>query len=180
LLLSAIYRGKGDLDRASRVVSEAAARFDRSVPQGHSVFAGLMRQRALNAQAAGDNGAALSYSSQAIAILEASVKTRGVYKLPPFLVCRSEIELQLGRLEDARTDAVRAISLLRDGRQPETPSINFGRAYLTLGRVLQAQGKHADARAAFRSAADHLRKALGSDHPDARSAEEQATGHEHL
>jgi hypothetical protein len=81
--------------------------------------------------------------------------------------------------EDARTDAARAISLLRDGGQPETLSINFGRAYLTLGRVLQAQGKLADARAAFRSAADHLRSALGSDNPDARSAEEQANGHEH-
>jgi hypothetical protein len=50
---------------------------------------------------------------------------------------------------------------------------------LTLGRALKAQGKHAEARAAFRSAADHLRSALGSDHPDARSAEEQANGHEH-
>jgi tetratricopeptide (TPR) repeat protein len=66
LLLAAIYRGKGDRDRASRMVSEAAARFDRSVPSGHSVFAGLMRQKALNAQAAGNIGAALSYSSQAI------------------------------------------------------------------------------------------------------------------
>ena len=179
LLLAAIYRDKGDRDRASRMVSEAAARFDRSLPSGHSAFAGLMRQRALNAQAAGDIGAALSFSSQAIAILEASVKIRGVHKLPPFLLCRSEIALQLGRVDDARTDAARAISLLRDGGQPETPSINFGRAYLTLGRVLQAQGKHADARAAFRSAADHLRSALGSDHPDARSAEEQANGHEH-
>jgi len=174
LLLAAIYRGQGDRDRASGMVSEAAARIGRSLPPGHSAFAGLLRQRALNAQAAGDIGAALSFSSQAIAILEASVKIRGVQKLPPFLICRSEIALQLGRVDDARTDAARAISLLRDGGQPETPSINFGRAYLTLGRALQAQGKHADARAAFRSAADHLRSALGSDHPDARSAEEQA------
>src|SRR4029077_19950288 len=149
------------------------------LPPGHSAFAGLMRQRALNAQAAGDMDAALSFSSRAIAILVASAKIRGVHKLPPFLICRSAIELQLGRVDDARTDAARAISLLRDGGQPETPSVNFGRAYLTLARALQAQGKHADARAAFRSAPDHLRSALGSDNPDARSAEEQANGHEH-
>ena len=57
LLLAAIYRDKGDLDRASRMVSEAAARFDRSLPPGHSAFAGLVRQRALNAQ--GSRGPAL-------------------------------------------------------------------------------------------------------------------------
>ena len=56
LLLAAIYRDKGDRDRASRMVSEAAARFERSLPAGHGAFAGLMRQRALNAQAAGDIG----------------------------------------------------------------------------------------------------------------------------
>ena len=91
-------------------------------------------------------------------------------------MCRSEIALQLGRVDDAQTDAARAMSILRDGGQSETPSGNVGRAYLTLGRVLQARGKHADARAAFRSAAEQLRNALGSDHPDTRSAEEQA-GH---
>jgi serine/threonine-protein kinase len=179
LLLAAIYRGKGDRHRASRMVSEAAARFESSLPSGHRAFAGLLRQRALNAQATGDIDAALGFSSQAIAILEASAKIRGVHKLPPFLMCRSEIALQLGLMDDARTDAERAISLLRDGGRPETPSINFGRAYLTLGRALQAQGQLAESRAAFRSAADHLRSALGSDHPDARSAEEQANGHEH-
>ena len=179
LLLAAIYRNKGDREGAFRMVSEAAARIERSLPPSHSIFAGVMRQRALNAQAAGDLGAALSFSSQAIAIVEASVKIRGAYKLPSFLICRSEIALQLGRIGDARTDAERALNLLREGGQPETPSINFGRAYLALGRALRAQGKHADARAAFRSAADHLRSALGSDHPDARSAEEQASGDEH-
>src|SRR5262249_43595961 len=141
LLLAAIYRNQGDRDRASRTVSEASARFERTLPPGHSVFAGLLRQKALNAQAAGDISAALTLSTQAIAIVEASAKIRGVQKLPSFLICRSEIALQLGRVDDARTDAVRAMSLLHETGQPETPSINFGRAYMTLGRVLQAQGK---------------------------------------
>jgi tetratricopeptide (TPR) repeat protein len=156
------------------MVSEAAARLERSLPAGHSAFAGVLRQRALNAQAAGDLAAALSFANQAIAIVEASVKVHGVHKLPTFLICRSAIALQLGRVDDAQADAARAISVLRDGGQSETPSVNVGRAYLMLGRALQAQGKHADARAAFRSAAENLRNALGSDHADTRSAEEQA------
>jgi tetratricopeptide (TPR) repeat protein len=178
LLLAAIYRDKGDLDRAARTVSEAAARFDRSLPPGHGIFAGLARQRALNAKAAGDLPAALSFSNQAVAIAEAASNSRGLHRLPPFLICRSEVELQLGRVDDAQTDAARAVSILRDAGDSEAPSINFGRAYLTLGRALQAQGKHADARAAFRSAAEHLRNTLGSDHPDTRSAQEQANGHD--
>jgi tetratricopeptide (TPR) repeat protein len=158
-------------------VSEAAARFDRSLPRGHIAFAELARQRALNAKAAGDLATALSFSNEAVAILEASVKIRGLHKLPSFLVCRSEIALQLGRMDDAHADAARAIRILRDAGQSEAHSGNVGRAYLTLGRALRAQAKFSDARAAFESAAEHLRKALGSDHPDTRSAEEQANNH---
>jgi serine/threonine-protein kinase len=177
LLLAAIWRDQGHLDRAARLVSEAAARFDRSLPRGHIAFAELARQRALNAKAAGDLPTALSFSDEAVAILEASVKIRGLHKLPPFLVCRSEIALRLGRMDDAQTDAARAIRIWRDGGQSEAPSGNVGRAYLALGRALRAQGKDTDARAAFESAAEHLRTALGSDHPDTRSAEEQANNH---
>jgi serine/threonine-protein kinase len=173
LLLAAICRDQGNLDCAAKLVSEAEARFDRDLPRSHIAFAELARQRALNAKSAGDLAAALSFSNEAVATVEASIKIRGVHKLPSFLVCRSEIALQLGRLDDAETDAARAIRILRDGAQSEAPSGNIGRAYLTLGRALRAQGKHHDARAAFESAAEHLRKALGSDHPATRSAEGQ-------
>jgi len=173
LLLAAICRDQGNLDRAAKLVSEAAVRFDRSLPRSHIAFAELARQRALNAKAAGDLTAALSFSNDAITTVEASVKIRGLHKLPSFLVCRSEIALQLGRLGDAETDAARAIRILRDGGQSDVPSGNIGRAYLTLGRALRAQAKQADARAAFESAAEHLRTALGSEHPDTRSAREQ-------
>ncbi|HEY1338032.1 MAG TPA: serine/threonine-protein kinase, partial [Bryobacteraceae bacterium] len=154
LLLAAIYRGKGNLDRAAGVVSQAAVYFNRNVPPGHSLFAGLARQRALNAAAAGDLRAALSFANEAVTIAEASIKIRGAYKLPPFLVCRSEIELQLGRVDEAQTDAARALSILKDGG--EAPSGNLGRAYFALGRALDAEGKHTEARTAFRSAAEHL------------------------
>jgi tetratricopeptide (TPR) repeat protein len=174
LLLAAICREQGKLDRATRLVSEAAVRFDRSLPPGHIGFAELARQRALNAKAAGDPVMALRFANEAVAALEASVKHRGLHKLPSFLVCRAEIALQLGRLGDAETDAARAIRILHDGGQSEAPSANIGRAYLTLGRALRAQAKHAEARAAFASAAEHLRAALNSDHPDTRRAEAQA------
>jgi eukaryotic-like serine/threonine-protein kinase len=174
LLLAGIYRAKGDLDRAGVAVSEAAARFDRSLPAGHGLFAGLALQRALNARAAGDLPAAWNFSNQAVSIVEASIRTRGAHRLPSFLMYRSDIALQLGHPDDAQADAARAISILRNGG--EAPSGNFGRAYLTLGRALEGQGKQVEARAAFRNAAEHLRNAFGPDHPDSRSAYEQANG----
>jgi Tetratricopeptide repeat len=51
---------------------------------------------------------------------------------------------------------------------------DLGRAYLTLGRALQAQGKRDESRAALRSGAEHLQNALGPDHPDALAARQLA------
>jgi tetratricopeptide (TPR) repeat protein len=176
LLMAGVYRGKGDLNHAVRMVTEAGTRFDRSLPAGHGAFAGLALQRALNAQAAGDLAAALDFSNQAVAIAEAAIKVRGAHRLTGFLLNRSDVELQLGRAGDAYADASRVISILREAGQLEAASSNLGRAYEKLGRALQAEGKPTEARAAFRSAADHLGKALGPDHPDTRKAEAQAKG----
>jgi eukaryotic-like serine/threonine-protein kinase len=174
LLLAGIYRGQGDLDGAERALSEATVRFERSLPPAHGAFAGLALQRALNAQAAGDLLSASNFSNQAVAITEASIKVRGAHRLLRFLLYRSDIALQLGRLDDAQKDAERAISILRDNDELQSPSGNAGSAYLRLGHALQAQGKLIGARAAFRTAAAHLRTAFGPDHPDTRSAEERS------
>jgi serine/threonine-protein kinase len=176
LLLAGIYRAKHDLNHAAEMVSQAAARFDRSLPPGHGAFAGLALQRALNARAAGDLSTAWKFCNQAVSIAEASIKTRGAHRLPSFLIYRSDIALELGRAEDAQRDAARAISILRTGDESQSPSGNVGRAYLTLGRALDGQGKQVEARAAFRTAEEHLRKAFGPDHPDSRSAQAQANG----
>jgi serine/threonine-protein kinase len=173
LVMSGIYREKGDLQGAGRAVSQAAALFERSLPPGHAAFAGLTLQRALNAQAAEDLPAALRFSNEAVAAVEASVQLRGAHRLPPFLIGRSGIELQLGRPDDAHADAARAVAILQRTGQSKAPSSDVGRAWLALGRALQAQGKPAEAQAAFRSAAENLLGALGLDHPDTQSAREQ-------
>jgi hypothetical protein len=176
LLLAGIHRAQGDIGRASVMLSAAAARFQRTLPPGHGAFAGLALQRALNARAAGDLSTALRLSNEAVAIAEASSNIRSAYRLPQYLICRSDVALQLGRTDDAHNDAVRAISVLRSAHHSEAASASFGRAYWMLGRTLQAQNKQVEAAAAFRSASEHLRNALGPDHPDTRSALEQALG----
>jgi len=176
LLRASIYRSQGDLDRAARMLSEVEPRLRRTLPDGHIAFGSLALQQALNAQAAGDLPAALDLSNQAVTIGEASVKAgrQGAAYLPIFLVRRSDIERQVHRTDEAAADAARAVSLLQAAAQPGTSSSNLGRAYLALGRALQAESKLDEARAGFRSAAEQLQSTLGPDHPDSRSARQFA------
>jgi tetratricopeptide (TPR) repeat protein len=176
LLRAGIYRGKGDLDRAAKMLSEVEPRLRRNLPAGHIAFASLASEHALNAQAAGDLSSALNLFNQAVAIVEASVASgkEGGEKLPIALVRRSDIKLQLGRPDDAVADANRALSILHSGAKSGTVSTAIGRAYLALGRALQAQGKRVEAHATLRSAAEHLQNALGPDHPDTRAARQLA------
>jgi tetratricopeptide (TPR) repeat protein len=90
--------------------------------------------------------------------------------LPVLLVRRSTLELAAGNSDQAAADADRALHLLQASIEPGTFSEHLGRAYLALGLALQAQGKSDDARAAVRSAAEHLEKALGPDNPECRRA----------
>jgi hypothetical protein len=47
---------------------------------------------------------------------------------------------------------------------------------MALGLALRAQGKHDEARAAGRSAVDHLEHALGADHVETREARQLGEG----
>ncbi|HEY6376320.1 MAG TPA: protein kinase [Edaphobacter sp.] len=168
LLRSQIYTDRGELPRATAMLDEVEPRLRRGLPAGHIAFASLASDRAVIAQARGDLEAARDLSSEAVAISEAAMKDGrlGGDYLPTFLVRRSDIELQLGHADQAEADAARALSLLQASAQVGAFSSTLGRAYLTLGRGLQSQGKRDEAHAAFRSAAEHLENALGPDHPD--------------
>ena len=72
-------------------------------------------------------------------------------------------------------DASRVVSLLQKSAEPGSYSRDFGHAYLTLGRVLQAKGKSDEGRTAFQSAAEHLQIALGSENPETLQAKRLAS-----
>ncbi len=172
LLRASIYRDKGDLRSAGQILSEVEPRLHRLLPAWHVAFATLASERALNAQAAGNLSLALKLSEQAVTIVEELVKTgrQGADRLPLVLTRRSDVELQSRRLDEAVADAARAVRVLQKSIEPGTFSSTFGRAYLSLGRALQAKGKGDEARAAFRSAVEHLESALGPNHPDTQAA----------
>ncbi|QNI33574.1 protein kinase [Alloacidobacterium dinghuense] len=172
LLRALIYTDRKDLGRATAMLNEVEPRLRRGLPPGHIAFATLASNRALIAQARGDLSAALEDSNEAVAISEAAMKAGhlGGDYLPIFLARRSDVELQLGHLDQAEADATRGLSMLQASAQVGMFSSTLGHTYFTLGKVLQAEGKSQEAHIAFRSAAEHLQSALGPDHVDTRSA----------
>ena len=148
----------------------------QGLPAGHIAFASLASNRALIAQSRGDLQTALELSNEAVAISEAAMKAGrvGGDYLPTFLVRRSGVALQIGHADQAEADSARALSLLHTSTQVGAFSSTRGRAYLTLGYALQAEGKGNEANAAFCSAAEQLQPTLGTDHPDTIRARQLA------
>ncbi|HKE09390.1 MAG TPA: protein kinase [Candidatus Acidoferrum sp.] len=171
-----IYREQGNLDRAEAMLSELEPRLRKVYPPGNLAFATLETERGLVALARGDAPSALQHTNQATEITEAGIKAGlgGEDYLARVLMPRSDIERQVGRADDAARDASRAVAILQKTAEPGAFSSYLGHAYYTLGLALQAQGKMEAARAAFRSAAEHLQASLGAEHPDVRSAVQQA------
>jgi len=176
LLRSSIYRMRGNPTRAAEMLSEAETRLRRILPAGHIAFAALALQRALIAQSRGELQQALALANEAVAGAEASIKAgrQGSDFLPAMLVSRADIQLQLHQPDAAAADAARALTILQQFAQPGVFTAQLGGAYLAQGRALQIQGHPDQAGAAFRTAAKHLERALGPDHPDTRLARQLA------
>jgi serine/threonine protein kinase len=174
--LTRIYREQGDYAHAKTTSAEWESVLRRGFPPGHYGNASLTSERSLIAQGEGNPVTALRLASDAITMDEKAIKNggQGAHLLPVLLVRRSTLELAAGNPDQAAADADRALHLLQASIEPGTFSEHLGRAYLALGLALQTQGKREDARAAVRSAAEHLEKALGPDNPEFRKAYEVA------
>ena len=171
-----IYCEQHDYARAEAMLKEVEPRLRKALPPGHYAFASLASEYSLLALGRRDVPTALKLANQALAMDEAAIKAggQGIEFLPFLLQRRSEIELEAGQANVAVADATRAVDLLQQSVQPGAFSSWNGRAYLTLGNALKAQGKYDEARAAFRSAAEHLNSALGPDHLDSRTTRQLA------
>jgi tetratricopeptide (TPR) repeat protein len=173
LLISiAIDVARGDAALGAAHLAEVEPRLRRDLPAGHIAFASLTFYKALVAQARGDLPAALDSISAAIAMAEANTAGggQGADYIPTFLVRRAGIEIALARFDDASADAARALKLVQDAAPPGMLLSTLGRAYLALARALEGQGRQQEARAAARSALEHLKDAVGSEHSDTRAA----------
>jgi tetratricopeptide (TPR) repeat protein len=163
-----VYRDRRDFVRAHLLLADLEPRMRHLLPPEHYAFASLASDKGLLAQAEGHLETALQLADEAVVIDQASIARGGqcAAYLPTLLMRRSAAELASGKSEQAAEDAGRALELLQSTTATGKSSSNLGRAYLAVGRALQALSKLEEARGAFRSAAEQLEGTLGVDHPD--------------
>jgi eukaryotic-like serine/threonine-protein kinase len=171
-----VYREAGDASRAAEMISEVEPRLRRALPPGHIAFASVLSEKALNTSAKGDPPAGLELMDQAVALAEGAIKAGGTGAafLNLLLLRRSGLHLQLGQAQSAAADAERALQGLKARAAAGGPSSSVGRAWLSLGRALEALGKSEAARAAGASALEQLEGSLGPEHADTRAARQLA------
>jgi tetratricopeptide (TPR) repeat protein len=168
LVRTAAYRERGELDRAERTLDEVAPRIDRMYAPNHLAHVAVATERSMLAFARGDFPAAARHADDAVTIATASAQSGEA--LPRVLVRRANVRTRLGRAEEARADAARAVELERAYARGAAPSSRVGRAYAALGGALELAGKSDEARAAFASALENLEPTLGAAHADAVAA----------
>ena len=173
LQLLRIYRDQHDFGRATAILAGLEPDLRRMLPPGHFGFASLASDKELLALAQGDRVHASQLANQAVELDESAINGggQGAAYLPALLVRRSAVELEIGNSEEAAIDARRALALLISRMEPGALSSGMGRAYLALGRALQAKGNREEAQLAFRNAVENLQDSLGPNHPETRSAE---------
>jgi len=174
LRLARIYRAQHDYARATAALDAVEPRLRRALPSGHYAFGSLALERALTAKEQGDTDRALAFINEGIDLIGKSAKEgkAGGQRLPSLLSARASIEIAAGQLAAAERDAREAVALLEAAAQPGDFSSSNGRAYLTLARVLNAEGRAPESRAVAQRASDQLQKVLGPEHPETRAAEE--------
>jgi serine/threonine protein kinase len=172
LVRAGVYAKQRRLGQAEAMLAEAEPRLARALPPGHYAFAVTVDLHALIAQARGDLPRALDLIDRALSMLETNDAARqqtGGY-IPVVLQHRADVERALGRLPDAEGDAERAIELYKKQSDPSVPNAGIGRAYLSLGQTLRAEGRAGDAQRAFASALEQLEPTLGEGHTATREA----------
>jgi tetratricopeptide (TPR) repeat protein len=168
ILRAGAYRELGDFERSAAALAELEPRLARMLPPGHVAFASLHSEEALLAQARGALPAAKTDADRSVTLAENG--SEKVVFLPLALQRRSQLELQMHRWEEARSDASRALRLYGDAIGPGTPSNRIGRCDLFLGRALLELKRPVEARAALAEALENLEKSQGADHPETRDA----------
>jgi serine/threonine protein kinase len=171
-----IYIDQHDYRRAGKMLAEVEPILRHNFPPQSEWIAALESAQGLLALGKGNSQQALQFADQGVAAIEGAIKARGegADYLPLVLLRRAAIEQKSALPDRAAADASRTLELLQAHNQPASYSCYVGDAYLALGRALQAEGKHDEALQAFRSAAKHLAKTLGPDHPDTRAARQLA------
>ena len=171
-----IHRAQHKLANAEAMLTEVEPRLSRTLPPGHYAFAGTYAERALIAMEKHDLTAALMLADKAIAAVQTTVKAggEGSFLLPSLYIDRSEIDIALGRSNQAEVDSNIALALLHSVQPVDDISSKIGTADLALARAFASQGNSARASDVAKLAFALLERSIGPDHPETRSAKHLA------
>ena len=156
----------GELAVGERLLNQAEAHFATMFPRTHAAFVAVDLDRAQLALERGRLHDADTCVERAFAVVESNASRRGY--LPQVLRRRAAVAARLGRFDLARDSAERAIALTEERVGADSPSYAVGLSYMTLGEVLAAEGRPADARRALNTAAGHFEATVGTAHRNMR------------
>lgn len=167
LELVRIYSDEHKFAEGEAALAEAEKMASRVLPPGYHLFAVIASDRARLSEAEGNFRAALAKADQAVDLDEAAIQSGrgGAPWLPWFLYRRAGIEVESNQPEKAVADAERALALLQSALGRDAFSMHIGLTYFHMGQALQLEHRQGEAQAAFRSAAEHLKRTLGPGHP---------------
>ena len=162
------YCELGDLERAAEALAQARGLMKGTVPPGSPPVLAADTLQGRLALLRGELDEAERLFAAMLAQYEARKVSGGSVVM--LHVWRSEVALRQHRLEDAIGQAQRALEMARKLQAGIPWSSRTGLAQLALADALSQAGRTKDARAALDSALDHLRHALGEEHPTTRRA----------
>jgi tetratricopeptide (TPR) repeat protein len=159
----------GDIDRAERELAAIERDYGAMIPADSVPAVTILHLKGRLSAARGELPTALAHQSAVIEFFDR--RNMAVAPVTRALTARAEIQLKLGKIEPARADAERALSISRTLQGSKRYSSLTGLALLQLAEVAKAAGAEADAVATAAEAAQHLTETLGAAHPDTLRAQ---------
>lgn len=164
---ASVHRLTGDLDRADAVLASATSESAAVQADSFAVVnlqIGQARHALLRKR--------LDEAARAIEAVVQLFDQRGmrIVSLATALRVRAEVRWQQHDRSAALLDAQRALDIAREAQGGKPWSYTTGAGWLLLGRIQQDGGDAKAAQQALQNAVDHLRNAVGEDHPETQRA----------
>jgi len=162
------YCELGDVEHAAQALAEARAAMKGAVPPGSPPALAAEAVAGRIALARGQLDEAERLFTATLAAFETRKQSNGSAVM--LYLYRSEVARRQQRTDDALRDAQSALAMARRLQAGIPYSSRTGLAHLAVADALRQGGRSEEARAALASALDHLRHALGDEHPSTRLA----------